>query len=128
LDLSTRRIDILKALLEGVALEMRLNLEILEKSGCLVNELRLIGGGAKSQVWNQLRADVTGKPISILNVTEAGCKGGAILAIAAHTKQSVIKIAGECTQIVKKLIPDPGHCYDEKFRNYKELYPALKSV
>lgn len=128
LDLSTRRRDILKALLEGVALEMRLNLEILEKSGYQVNELRMIGGGARSQVWNQLRADVIGKPISVLNVTEAGCKGVAILAKAAHTKQPVAEIAIQWTRIIATIIPDQSHCYDQKFLLYKELYQVLKSI
>lgn len=128
LDLSTKRADILKALLEAVAFEMRLNLEILEKSGYEVNELRVIGGGAKSQVLNQLKADVIGKPISVLNVTEAGCKGVAMLAKAAHTKQPVTEIAAQWTKVVANMIPDQSHSYDQQFRSYKELYPALKSV
>ncbi|NIQ06359.1 MAG: hypothetical protein GWO20_11745, partial [Candidatus Korarchaeota archaeon] len=57
LRLSTRRGEFIRALLEGVAFEMRLNLEILENSGYKINELRSVGGGAKSAIWTQLKAD-----------------------------------------------------------------------
>ena len=128
LDLSTRRADILKALLEGVALEMRVNLEILEESGYQVNELRMIGGGAKSQIWNQLRADVIGKPITVINVTEAGCKGAAMLAAAAFTKKPLAVIADDWTKIIDRINPDPARSYDQKFTSYKEFYPIIKSL
>lgn len=127
LDLSTKRCDILKALLEGVAFEMKLNLEILEKSGYAVNELRVIGGGAKSQVWNQLKADVIGKPITVLNVTEAGCLGVAMLARSAHSGQPVREIAARWTMPVSTVMPDSSLGYDKKFMDYKELYPNLKN-
>ncbi len=55
LSLSTTRYEFMKALLEGVAYEMRLNLELMEKSGMLINEFIATGGGAKSVKWNQLR-------------------------------------------------------------------------
>ena len=56
LDLSTTREEIMKALLEGVVFEMRLNLEILEQAGYKIDELIVIGGGAKSKVWNQFKS------------------------------------------------------------------------
>ena len=127
LDLSTTRGEIIKALLEGVAFEIRLNLEILEKSGYGVNELRVIGGGAKSKVWNQLKADVTGKPITVLNVTEAGCMGVAMLARATHIKRPVSEVAGKWIKTISKVVPVSHQYYDQKFTSYKELYPSLKN-
>ncbi len=128
LDLTTKRNELLKALLEGVALEMKLNLEILEQSGYQVNELRVIGRGARSQVWNQLKSDIIGKPITVINVTEAGCKGAAMLVKAAHTGQPASEIAAHWTKIVTRLIPDVRKSYDQKFLTYKKLYPALKII
>ena len=78
LRLSTKRVDFLRALLEGVAFEMRLNLSILESSGIIIDELRAIGGGAKNPVLLQLKADVLGKPITKVEVTEAASLGAAI--------------------------------------------------
>jgi xylulokinase len=127
LDLSTTRVEIMKALLEGVAFEVRLNLDILEQSGYEVNELRIIGGGAKSQDHVQLKANVIGKPITILDVTEAGCLGVAMLAKAAHTRQSVSQIAKDWIKPVSQVKPEYPDFYNKKFQSYKSLYPFIKS-
>jgi xylulokinase len=128
LDLSTSRGEFIKALLEGTVFEMKLNLEILEKSGYQVNELRAIGGGAKSKAWNQLKADILGKAVTVPNITEAGCMGAAMLAKAAHTKINVAEIADEWVKPLTKLYPEKKKEYDQKFTLYKELYPMLKNT
>ena len=127
LDLTSKREEILKALLEGVAFEMRLNLEILEKSGCHVNELIAIGGGAKSKILCQLKADVIGKPITILNIKEAGCMGAAMLAMAADKNLSVTEIPKKWIRPVSRLIPDINQGYNKMFNSFKDLYPKLKA-
>ena len=128
LRLTTTRGEILRALLEGVAFEMRLNLEILQESGCVIRELRAIGGGAKSAFWTQLKADVLGRPITTLNVTEAGCLGVALLACAAVTGQTVPTLARQWVQPHTTLTPQPAAArwYDEQFARYRQLYPALR--
>lgn len=128
LKLTTKRQEILKALLEGVAFEMRLNLELLQQSGCEVRELRAIGGGAQSDRWNQLKADVMGKKISVIDVSEAGCKGVAMLAKAADVRESVKNIATQWVSVVSHKTPDPhsARIYSGKFERYKQLYPFMK--
>jgi xylulokinase len=128
LDLSVTREEIMKALLEGVALEVRLNLEILKQSGYEVKELRVIGGGARSEKHVQLKADVTGMPITILDVTEAGCLGVAMLAMSAFTKESVKAISEKWIKPVSRVIPGKKEIYDKKFDSYKDLYPAVKRL
>ena len=130
LKLSTKRNDIIRALLEGVAFEMRLNLDILEQSGYKVDELYAIGGGAKSDIWNQLKADVIEKKITVLNITEAGCAGVAMLAMAADTGEAVADIAKSWIKpvSVKKPRPKFKSTYDKKFEGYKKIYPALKNI
>jgi xylulokinase len=127
LDLNTSKEDILKALLEGVTLEMRLNLEILEQSGCHVKELRAIGGGAKSGILCQLKADVLGKPIVSLNITEAGCQGVAMLAMAFHKNMDVREISRKWIKPGSVYNPDGRKDYNEKYCLYKDLYPKLKA-
>lgn len=128
LDLSSTREEILKALLEGVAFEIRLNLDILQQSGCEVHELRIIGGGAQSASHVQLKSDVIGKPITMLDVTEAGCMGASILARAAHTKQSVRQITSRWIKPVSQVKPRFHEVYDKRFELYKKLYPGLKNL
>ncbi len=128
LRLSTGRGELLRALLEGVALEMRLNLEILEGAECRVRELRAIGGGARSRFWNQLKADVTGRPVTRLDVTEAGCLGAAMLAASAHSGTPVQELARTWVRTGETLEPDPEKAalYSERLEHYRRLYPTVK--
>lgn len=128
LDLSVSRQEILRALLEGVAFEIKLNLDILKESGYEVNELRMIGGGARSQRHVQLKADVIGKPITVLDVTEAGCMGVAILARAFHAREQVDQIADRWIRPVSQVKPKLHEFYNHKFELYKSLYPAMKNL
>ncbi len=128
LDLSTKRAEILRALLEGVAFEIKLNLDILKKSGYEVKELRVIGGGARSLKYMQLKADVIGMPITIPDVTEAGCMGAAMLAKAAHTRQDMSDIAKNWVNPVSVIIPENQDFYNAKFGLYKNLYPVMKKA
>lgn len=128
LQLSTKRGEMIRALLEGVAYEMRLNLDLLDQSGCKVTELRAIGGGAKSALWTQLKADVIGKPIMALNVTEAGCLGVALLACAADTEMSVNQLATQWVKPAARFDPRHTEWYAERFDIYRRLYPTLKTI
>jgi xylulokinase len=128
LDLSTTREEIMKALLEGVAFEIKLNLNILKESGYEVTELRIIGGGARSRRHVQLKADVIGMPITILDITEAGCMGVAMLAKAYETNEDVANIASEWVKRVSRVEPKHTDHYSERFNTYKKLYPVLKSL
>lgn len=83
LKLSTKKGKLIRALFEGVTFEMRLNLDIPEQSGYKANELYAIGSRVKSDIWNQLKADVIDKKITVLNITEAGCAEVAMPAMAA---------------------------------------------
>jgi xylulokinase len=130
LRLSTHRSEILRALLEGVAFEMRLNLEILEEAGCVINELRTIGGGSQSPPWNQLKADLLGRRLTRLDVFEAGCAGAAMLACAADTGRTLASIAAEWVKIRETYQPVPNNRarYDSEFDRYKRLRAAIRTT
>jgi xylulokinase len=130
LRLSTSKGEFLRALLEGVALEMRLNLEILESAGYNIEVLHVVGGGAKSMALSQLKADVTGKQVVLTNVTEAGCLGAAMLAQSAHTNTPVTEITRNWIKLLTEIKPNPEfhNIYSKKFRKYKELYQKIKEI
>ena len=130
LRMTTTRAQVLRALLEGVAFEMRLNVNILERCGIHIEELVAIGGGAQNLAWLQLKADVLGKPISRAAVTEAGCMGVAMLAMAADTGASVVNIAKEWAKISVVVEPQPQNSayYDNQFGIYLDLYKTLKPL
>jgi len=130
LRLTTKRSEVLRALLEGVSFEMRLNLSILENAGVAISELRAIGGGAKSGRWLQLKSDVIGTPITTVEVTEAAGLGGAMLACSAVTGETVSSLVARWVKTGPTIFPDPEKAlfYTERFSRYKELYPALRSL
>ena len=130
LRLTTTRGQVLRALLEGVCLEMRLNVDVLDRVGLRIGEFRAIGGGAKSHVLTQLKADVLNRPITTLAVTEAGCLGVAMLACIAHTGASLGALAGDWVKPCRVIEPDPRRAamYDERFAVYRELYPAIRGI
>jgi xylulokinase len=72
-----------RAIMESVAYMLKENLDIIEKMGIPVKEVRSMGGGARSELWLQIKADVLQKPVTAVEVEEAACLGGALLAAAA---------------------------------------------
>lgn len=130
LKLTTSKGEITRALLEGVALEMKLNLQLMENSGMKIDQFTATGGGTKHWAWTQLKADVLNKEIMVREVTEAGCYGAALLAQSAVEEVPVIDLVrrNEIESVV--FTPDPGHAetYERIFKTYKKLYPVIKSI
>lgn len=69
-----------RALMESIGYILKRNIETLEEMAIEVKEIRSLGGGAKSGVWNQIKADIVQKPLATSNIDEAACLGAAILA------------------------------------------------
>jgi xylulokinase len=80
LSLATTAIDIAQALLEAIAYELAITLEGLGAAGVSVKRIRAAGGGTDSAWWMQLKSDLTGLPIEIVDQDEPGCFGAALLA------------------------------------------------
>lgn len=129
LRLSTRRGDVLRGLMEGVALEMRLNLETLKAAGIPIHELRAVGGGARNPALLKLKASVMGTPIVPVAVTEAGCLGMAMLGCAACEGSSVSELVPSWIRTLAPVMPDPdlaGH-YAQRFEAYCLLYEETRA-
>src|SRR4030043_720462 len=69
--------------MEGITYEMRYNIECLDKADISLKELIAVGGGANSDVWLQIKADILNKEISVTECTEAAAMGAAILSAKA---------------------------------------------
>lgn len=130
LKLSTQRGEVLRGLLEGVSLEMKLNTEILREAGIRIEEFVATGGGARSASLVQLKADVLDRPITVVEVPEAGCLGVAMLACAALTDEPVAGIARRWVRPVRTVEPDPARAeiYARRFDRYRGLYRALRPL
>jgi len=80
LTMASTRHDVAKAILEGLTFELLINLRQMEQCGIGVQELAGVGGGAKSPIWLQLKADILNRPVRTLRCRESACLGAALLA------------------------------------------------
>jgi xylulokinase len=131
LRLGTTKGELTRAVLEGPTFEMALNLESLANAGVEVRELRAIGGGARSDRWLQLKADVLGRPIHRLDLAEAGAFGAALLAgQGAGLWPSAAERAGEVVKTAETFEPHAAthRIYQERLAVYRDLYTHLQPV
>lgn len=128
LQLTTTLGDITRALIEGVALEMKLNLMLMEKSGMKIEKFVATGGGTRSNKWNQIKADILDKEIIAREIREAGCFGAALLACSRAENAPVQQLLFTNSDKSMIFTPDRENArfYNQKFKIYRELYPVLK--
>lgn len=131
LTLSSTRHDILKGVLDSLCYELKLNIEAMEQAGVKIDTMRAVGGGARSPLWLQTKADITGKTIETITCKEAGCLGAAILsAVAAGTYTSLTDAVANMVHIDERYFPnqDSAVLYGEMNTKYNRLYGAMKEV
>lgn len=131
LTFSTSRVELAKAILEGLTYELRLNLDLLQAGGVQIDVLRAIGGGARSKLWLQLKADVTGIPVVTPRITEAAGFGAALLAgVGAGAFPSAAEAAGRFLQLTDTYQPDPARhaAYTRQYELYRQVYPAVAPI
>ena len=117
----------MRAALEGVAFALREGLEALEEAGTPVPELRLAGGGAASDPWRRLLADVLGRPLRPLPDAVASVASARGAALLAGVASGIYRTAEDI------LAPDPERVirqkgdrdYEAAYARYRELYPRL---
>ncbi len=131
LTLSTTKGELVKAILEGISYEIKQNLTMLEEAGVEIDEVRAIGGGAKSEKWLQLKADMFGKKVIALDIPEGVCLGTAILSGTAIGKYSSIEEGVDLLVKPQKVYyprEEIAQQYDEKLKVYEQIYPALRDL
>lgn len=120
-----------RAVLEAVAFMLRRNLELLASAGATAGEIRSHGGGARSALWNQIKADVCGLPVVTLDGEDAAVRGDAMLAGVATGAFADLAAAGTAMISMRdRYEPDPGvrAPYDEAYGRYMALFDALQPV
>ncbi len=127
--LNHSREHIIRAVFEGIAFNTRWAMETLENLYSKVEELNIIGGGAKSDIWCQIITDITNRKINrVKDPQQAGARGMALLASMTldyiksyHDIKNYIKID-------RSFYPNPDHrkLYDRLFKEFKNIYKQNK--
>ena len=118
-----------RAVLEAVAFLLRRNLELLDRAGAPATEIRSHGGGARSELWNRIKADACGLPVVTLEGEDAAVRGDAMLAgVAVGAYPDLSAAARALVTIRARYEPDPAtrSAYDEAYGRYVRLFDALR--
>ena len=131
LDYAKTRAHMIRAGMEGTAFALRHNCETAEAAGAAINDLHAMGGAANSEIWTQIKADVTGYTIHVPSSDTATALGAALLAgVGTGVYDGFEQAVGKTVRIQRTHIPnsDAGKAYDKNYRIYRKLYEQLKDL
>jgi xylulokinase len=117
-----------RAILEGSAYAVRDITDRMQASGLPLQELRVVGGGARSPLWNQIKADVTGLPVAVPHTIETTALGAALLAaVGSGAFDSLAEASQRAVRIRERFEPQPAAqtAYAEAYARYRDTYFTL---
>jgi len=131
LTMTHQRADMIRAVLEGIALNLRVILEAFLDQGAKIEAIRVIGGGARSKLWNQIMANVYGRTILRPALLEEATSMGA--AIAGGVGVGLFpgfSVAERLTPIaaVTEVDPEAKAAYDRLYKVFEAAYQALVPI
>ncbi|MFO7794858.1 MAG: FGGY-family carbohydrate kinase [Promethearchaeati archaeon] len=129
LSLGHKRRDLYRSILEGVAFEVKKNIEVFKQVGIEPSELKLTGGGSRSDLWNQIMADVLNVSCVRNAIEEATSLGAAILAASgAGIFPDISEAAKNLCKVDQRYIPKEKNnkIYEKLYRFSYDLYNTLK--
>lgn len=126
--LGHRRAHFTRAILESVAFMLRRNLEYLRTLGSDADQVRSLGGGARSDLWLQVKADMIGRTVVAMECEESACLGVAMLSCVANgIHQDLVEARDSMVRIRKAMTPNPeassayGKVYDRYLRLHQQV-------
>ncbi len=122
-----------RAVVEGISFGLRDSIELMRELGLHVNEVRAAGGGARSAIWRQMLADIFQAEITLVNSTEGGAFGVALLAgVGIGLWRNTREACDAVIRVTSRTSPSEDSAvlrrYDEAYARFRELYPALKPI
>ena len=129
LTLSHTMDDICRSVFEGIAFGLRDNIDRFEEMGMDCSQVRIVGGGTKSPLWCQMKADLLGKEMTCTKNPEGAAIGAAMLASVAEGNFKGLDEAAEAmVELGDTYTPDPAKkaAYDEAYGRYRACYAAME--
>ena len=126
--LRTGRGHFVRALMESVAYMLKRQVDLIEGMGLRIDEIRSIGGGARSPLWLQMKADALGKVVRTTESEETACLGAAMLGAVASGHYGDLDAATvNMVRLKDTITPNAAHrsAYEEGYARYCELYDRL---
>jgi len=129
LSLATSKAAVIRAILEGTAYALRHNVEVAQKAGVAINEVRSVGGGTRSALWNQIKADVLGVPVLLPEASVGAPFGDVLVAgLGVGLYTNVLDTIREVVKIKTRYEPNPtNHArYTEQYALFRSIYEHLR--
>jgi xylulokinase len=124
LSLATPKAALVRAILEGAAFALRHNVEVAARAGIVLRELRSVGGGTRSVLWNQIKADVLGIPVLLPEASVGAPFGDALLVgLGLNLFPDFQAAVREVVRIRQRYEPDPA-----RHAVYDQIYPIFRSI
>ena len=127
LSAATTRADMARSVLEGCAFAMRDVLDRLSEMGVGCSEIVLLGGGSRSALWAQIRADASSKIVGRADEFDSCAVGAAMLAAIASGVHSDIDSAG-AARPVPVAVAEPAREMEQHYQRYRELFSSLEPM
>jgi xylulokinase len=124
------RADLIRSLMEGVSYSQKDCLDIIEQMGIAVDSVRFSGGGARSEFWQQMLADVFGKRVSVLENQEGSAFGAALLALVGTGEYASVREVCKAAIRERRVLeprPEIRKIYADGHEIYRSLYPAIRN-
>lgn len=131
LHLGVSRYEIYQAALESLTYEAKMSLQHLSKGGVTVKKLYATGGGARNREWLQIRADIFGFPIHVLDNSDAGTLGSAmIIGTTIGVFNTLEQARSQMIKVIETIYPNKKkqHMYRQQYNKYRYLYRNLMKV
>ena len=130
LSLNHGRAHLYRSVLEGCTFALRDIVDRLDAMGLGADEIRVVGGGARSRLWLQMKADVTGRTVRVLTTDESTAQGAAMLAgVGAGTFSDLDDAVERLTTLAPTAyVPDRSTtgAYDDAYGRYRDLFDAVE--
>jgi len=127
LGLTTNHASMTRAVLESIGYMLRENLEMLKSFGISPKRVHFFGGGAKNHIWNQIIADITGVELVLLEQSECGSLGAAMMGAVSMGWYDTIAAAQTQNKVKHIVYPNAElkDTYDNVYARYQTLFKTL---
>ncbi len=129
LSLATPKAAVIRAILEGTAYALRHNVEVATRAGVPITEVRSVGGGTRSAVWNQIKADVLGVPVLLPEASVGAPFGDALVAgLGVGLYSNVLETVRDVVKIKTRYEPNlTNHAlYSKHYALFRSIYEHLR--
>ncbi len=120
--------DMARATIEGITMEEKDILTAIRSTGVAIEKIRIMGGATKSDVWNQIQADMYNCTVETLKITDSAVLGAAMCAaVGVGLYESIPKAAASLVRADKSYTPNKQsvQIYDEMYKIYCTAYESL---